>query len=236
MKTSIIFTSYDLTQTMRQITMKSLESIFKYTDDEDYEIIWIDTIPKNASPKLYLNPAYMEVFGFDKNPNRKRIIQTEDPGQYATYNIGAKEAKGEYLCFYQNDVFVPEGWLKDLEWYFENMPEVQAVFPDQWPENREFVKRSYELKHNESMMGSRDAGILFIRKSSFEEIGGWNDKVKVHFGEKDIYGKLSNFVVTCKPMIVHLEHAAGWERSIHEWDKYSDDTTISAMITQGLKV
>src|SRR3990167_6252887 len=193
MKTSIIFTSYDLTQTLRQITMKSLENIFKYTD-EGYELIWMDTIPKEKFGQVYLNPYYVDQWQFDKREDRRKIELTEDPGQYAVYNLGAKEAKGEYLCFFQNDVFVPEGWLKDLEWYLDNMPEVHAVFPDQGLNFRETVKKSYELKHEDALMGTRDAGILFIRRSIFDVIGGWNENIKTHFGEKDIYSKIGNFI------------------------------------------
>lgn len=234
MKTSIIFTSYDLTQTMRQITMKSLENIFKYTD-EGYELIWMDTIPKQTFGQVYLNPYYVEQWQFNKRDDRRKIEITDDPGQYSVYNMGAKEAKGEYLCFFQNDVFVPEGWLTDLEWYLDNMLEVDAVFPDQGLNFRETVKKSYQLEHKEAMTGTRDAGILFIRRLSFEKIGGWNEGMKTHFGEGDLYGKLSHFIVTQKPMITHLEHAAGWERALHEWDRYSADTTVSAMLKQGLQ-
>ena len=107
--TSILFLSYDLTQTMRNVTMTSLSSIIKYTDEEDYELIWLDVLEEEYG-HLGLNMHYIdEVFEFGKRDDRKRIIlpvnKESDPGQYACWNKLADMATGDYLCFFQNDVF-----------------------------------------------------------------------------------------------------------------------------------
>src|SRR3990167_1018491 len=144
--TSILFLSYDLTQTMRNVTMTSLSSIVKYTDEQDYELIWLDVIEKGYG-NLGLNGYYIdEVFEINKRDDRKRIVHlienNPDPGQYACWNKLADMATGEYLCFYQNDVFVQEGWLRKLRYYLDR-DMCDAIFPDQQPKKREYIKNSY---------------------------------------------------------------------------------------------
>src|SRR3990167_3868636 len=101
--TSILFLSYDLTQTMRNVTMTSLSSIIKYTDEEDYELIWLDVIEKGYG-HLGLNMYYIDkIFEINKREDRVRVVdvlsdQNPDPGQYACWNKLAYMAKGEYLC------------------------------------------------------------------------------------------------------------------------------------------
>lgn len=236
--TSIIFTAYDSTQTMRLITQAALQNIIKYTDEEDYELIFIDTIPENAPHNLYLNPHYVdEFFKLNKRVDRvwiKRVVaEIGDPGQYATYNIGAKLAKGDYICFFQNDVFVNEGWLKNLRYYLDN-DLADIVYPDQQAKPRDYVKKSYRARFNSrgGIGGARDAGLILMTKKAFNKLGGWNETIRIHYGEKDLFTRASQLqlreIITRKCLITHLEHAAGWTKLDLEKDKYDKDSTISA--------
>lgn len=239
--TSIIFLSYDLSQVMRNITTKALEAIVKYTDEEDYELIWLDVIPKGKG-NLWFNHAYNDnVFFMGKREDRQWIKidcdNEADPGQYTCWNKGAKLAKGEYLCFFQNDVFVHEGWLDNMKYFLDkNLADV--VFPDQAPKTREFVKRSYRVSPEDEFtkLGAKDAGMFLITKKAFEKIGDWNEKMKMHYGEADIYKRISDNELrerfTNKTMILHLEHAAGWEKHLLEKEKYDKDYTESAYEVQ----
>ena len=238
--TSIIFTAYDNNQAMRLITQAALQNIIKYTDEEDYELIFVDTIPLNTPASVYINPHYLNEFlFFNKRKDRKWVkrycSKIPDPGQYACYNIGAKKAKGDYLCFFQNDVFVWEGWLRNMRWYLENG--YDAVFPDQQYKTREFVKASYDFpfESEDARTGARDAGILYIKREAFDQIGGWNEDIKIHFGERDIYEKINGlkWTVTCKTMVTHLEHAAGWTKLELEPQKYNSDVTESVKVKNG---
>lgn len=240
--TSIIFTAYDMTNTMRLITQAALQNIIKYTNEEEYELIFIDTIPIGAESLLFNRYYSDEIFKLNLRPDRKwikRYVKDEpDPGQYACYNIGAKEATGDYLCFFQNDVFVNEGWLKVLRYYLEN-DLADVVFPDQQAKERAFVKASYKFKMDslKSGQGARDAGILMLTKEAFAKLGGWNENIKVHYGERDIYERIGKLGLrerlTNKTMITHLEHAAGWTRVDKEKEKYDQDSTVSAGIING---
>lgn len=240
--TSIIFTAYDSTQTMRLITQAALQNIIKYTDEEDYELIFMDTIPANAPKGIYLNKHYTDkIYRLGLRADRrwiKRDAKTEgDPGQYAIYNIGAKLAKGDYLCFFQNDVFVGEGWLDNLKYYLDNEL-ADVVYPDQQAKTRDFVKASYqfELDSKGARQGARDAGLILITKKAFEGLGGWDEKIRIHYGEKDLFLRIAEKrfkeIITCKTMITHLEHAAGWTRVDVEKDNYDQDYTASAKVIQ----
>jgi GT2 family glycosyltransferase len=233
--TSILFLSYDLTQTMRNVTQASLSSIIKYTDEEDYELIWMDVLEKGYE-RLGFNGYYMdEVFEINKRDDRKKIeLRTEnepDPGQYVCWNRLADMAKGEYLCFFQNDVFVNEGWLPKLRYYLDN-DMCDAIFPDQEPRKRDFVKESYTYLPDtkDAQNGARNAGILYVKKDVFYKIGKWNEKMRIHNGEQDIYGRLPRFITTTQTMIIHVEHGSGYEKSKLYPQKYDMDCRI----TQGL--
>ena len=230
--TSILFLSYDLTQTMRNVTMTSLSSIIKYTDEEDYELIWLDVIEKGYG-NLGLNGYYIdEVFEINKRDDRKRIIHlvenNPDPGQYACWNRLADMAKGEYLCFYQNDVFVQEGWLPKLRYYLDN-DMCDAVFPDQQPKKRYYVKDSYKYEPNDvkALQGGRDAGMLYIKKDIFYSIGKWNEKKKIHSGEADIYNRIPRQLITNQTMLLHIEHGSGYDKRDLMNEKYTNDCLVS---------
>lgn len=230
--TSIIFTSYDQTQVGRNITRCALERIFKYTDDGDYEIIWIDTVPVGAEA-LWWNKHYEKLFEFNKRDDRKWITHyckdEVDPGQYARYNEGAKLAKGDYLCFFQNDVFVNEGWLTDLRYYLDNQL-ADAIVPDQGVRTRQEVKDSYGKSYEESTIGNRDAGLILMTREVYNKVGGWDESMRIHYGEKMMYlklGTLGSFTITTKTMITHLEHANGWDKRLFEKGKYDEDERLS---------
>lgn len=238
--TSIIFTAYDLTQTLRQITQTSLESIMKYTDEEDYELIFIDTIPESGvNLRWFIGDAYGLGQREDRQWIKRYVSEVGDPGQYACYNIGAKLAKGDYLCFYQNDVFVNEGWLTGLKYYLETK-RADWIIPDQWARDRAFMKESYGLTfdHPEALHGNRDAGMIMMTREAFDKVGGWEESIKTHYGEKVMYHRLTNAgfhgEVTRKVSMLHLQHAAGWERTILEKQAYEDDQTVSSLEGQRL--
>ena len=233
--TSILFLSYDLTQTMRNVTQTSLSSIIKYTDEEDYELIWVDVLEKGYE-RLGFNGYYMdEVFEINKRPDRRKIIHDvqilPDPGQYACWNKLADLALGDYLCFFQNDVFVTEGWLPKLRYYLDNNL-CDAIFPGQQPKKRDYVKKSYTYNPDskEAQDGAKDAGMLYIRRDIFDKIGRWNEKMRIHNGEADIYRRIPRMITTNQTMIMHIEHGSGYEKSKLYPEKYNEDCRI----TQGL--
>ena len=83
----------------------------------DYEVLIIDDASKDGTVEFLegLGEGYRVFFneenqGFAKNNNR-----------------GAREARGEYLCFLNNDVFVQGDWLRPMLRVFEEKDDVGIV-------------------------------------------------------------------------------------------------------------
>jgi GT2 family glycosyltransferase len=157
-------TAYDKDGAMRLVTSAVLGNIQKYTDRNDYELIFIDD--KTASSVEDLNERYHNI-SIDK-----RINVTEDIGISACRNLGAKKSDPmtKYFCFIDNDVFVWEGWLPKLRSYLES-GKWDAIYPHQGSTTREFVKESYKKEGR----GNDDAGLILITREAFELTEGWDE-------------------------------------------------------------
>ncbi len=193
---SIILQCYDQIESHRHMTMACLANIRKFTD-LPYEIIIVDN-----EPKFPIRDEYKVL-----NLNQEKIIENKkDKGCYASYNQGAKKAKGEYLIFIQNDVFVHERTINKLVEYLE---QYDLAFPQQIPLKREQVKEL--LKNKNPSFGWREAGMLAIRKEGFERVGGWDERFKWVFGEKAFYLKCekAGLTWTCQTnaLITHITAA-----------------------------
>lgn len=196
--TSIVLTCLNNSRFNAHMSMASIAAITKFTDPEDYELIVVD--PESKYP---IRDDY-HVLKIDK-----WLKPSPDPGYTACMNLGAKKAKGEYIVFMQNDVFVHEGWLSNLRLYLESGL-YDVVWPDQVPRDREYVLASYKRNHfdTEAMKGSRDAGLFMITKKGFEKTGGWDEDLGL-LAEKDFYlnkvnGAGLRWTDTNKVIITHI--------------------------------
>lgn len=211
--TSIVMTAYIQNQFQCHMTMATIANVTRYTNPEEYELILM-----SDSEKFPVRDDY-KVLKIDK------YIKTEGVGYTASMNQGAKMAKGKYLVFLQNDVFVWENWLPDLRDYLE-MELADCVIPDQVPRDREFVLQSYEMDRLQAMKyGSRDAGLLMITKSAFEKTGGWDENLSL-LCEKDFYKRMAKAGVTqidtCRVMISHIMAATNLDRLHNKPQEYDD--------------
>lgn len=194
--TSVLVIGYHNTPLSAHMTMLCLANITKYTDTKDYELILIEDVPKFPVRDDY------HVLKIDKH-----IILDEYTNYSKKINLAAKEAQGEYLAIVQNDVFVWEGWLKDLRWYLEN-GYGEAIIPDQFPRSREDILNSYAMTMEEGLnMGARDACLIYITAEAFKKTGGFNPELKI-FQEADFYERMSatgvNQITTNKVQVSHM--------------------------------
>ena len=196
---SIIMCCYDFTRTLRHMTMASVSNLRRFTDDEDYELIIIDN-----EPKFPLRDDY-KVLHLERE---KVIVNEKDKGYYNSLIQGAKLAKGKYLCFIQPDVFVHEGWLKNMMYYLDNGL-AECVFPDQFPQTRDYIKNSYEISFEEARKwGGREAGCLLITREAYDRSGGWDGRLWNEFGEAAFYKRIGEagivWTATNKSLITHI--------------------------------
>lgn len=218
MKTSIIMTAYIQSSVSAHITMAALANITKYTDPEDYELILIEDIPKFPIRDDY------KVLKIDKH-----IILPEYTNYTKKMNLAAKEAKGEYLCFIQNDVFVWEGWLDSFHYYFDNKLS-ECMIPDQFPQTRESIKKANAMTYEEGLnKGAPEDCMYFMTKKAFKKIGGWNEKLMALI-QRDFYMRCQNAGVrvdsTNKIQVTHITLATHYQDMKAFNEKLHNDSLI----------
>ena len=216
-KVSIIVTCFNGSKVSKHMTMVCLDHIRKFTDEGDYELIVMD-----PTPKYPITDDYKTLL-LDKKHNAKHMVLDKDIGYTACMNLGAREAKYPILVFLQNDVFVREGWLKDMLFYIKEGWE--AVFPDQVPRHRSYITESYKRPHDhlDSMTGGRDAGCLMITKEAFDRTGGWDEELSL-LAERDFYQRMGKGGVrwtdTNKVFITHIMAGTNMQLLVEDPKEY----------------
>jgi len=169
-KTSIICVAYDTTRLQRNMTSACLADIQRYTNRDEYELIFIDQIPENEDEGKINREL----------DTRHHIIDVDQHiviphiGLSAAMNLGYKKSSDdcEYIVFIHNDVFVPDDWLKNMRDVLEEGYKV--VMPHQGMTTRQFVldAKKKDLQAND------DAGLIMMSKDTFRETGGWDERFK----------------------------------------------------------
>lgn len=175
---SIILNAYDTDKAQRHMTIACIGEIVRFTD-QPYELIVVDNLPQWQIRDDY------KVF-----PDYKLIETNKLETVYESYNIGAREAKYDILMFIQNDVFVHERTLNKLAKYMEAY---DVAYPQQIELSREDTKKVLATSDGEEAhIGGRDAGLIAMRKSIYDAIGGWDGRFRNLLGEKALYQKIED--------------------------------------------
>lgn len=211
--TSIIMTCKIRNKTECHMTMTAIDCIGKYTNPDEYELIVVDPEPSEPIRDDY------HVLKIDKH-----LTPSPDPDYSSCMNLGAKEAKGDYLVFIQNDVFVSEGWLSGLRQYIE-LGHYDIVFPDQVPRDRQYILDSYQRSvfDPESLKGSRDAGLIMMTREIFNKVEGWPEDMSI-LVESEMYRRLgavgAKWTDTNKVQITHIMGASNWKQHADNREEY----------------
>jgi glycosyltransferase involved in cell wall biosynthesis len=197
------------------MTMAAIANITKFTEPKDYELIVVDCVPNLRFP---LRDDY-KVLKIDK----KIEVGPLDIGYYAAMNLGAKKARGEFLCFIENDIFVHEGWLDGLKRYLDGSFDVDMIMPSQLPTTRNWVLQSYRVSEKEALLeGKPEQGLMLLRNETFVDIGGWNGDFG--FGWKSLYEKLGKNRVrigsTSKVIVTHITGVTYYHQMENEPKKH----------------
>ncbi|MEJ8552663.1 glycosyltransferase [Tepidibacter sp. Z1-5] len=114
MKTSIIILTYN----KLDYTKKCIESIRKYTNKNDYELIIVD------------NNSTDETVGWlKKQDDIKLILNKENLGFPKGCNQGIQISKGDNILLLNNDVVVTPNWLVNLKTALYSSDDIGAVGP-----------------------------------------------------------------------------------------------------------
>lgn len=98
LKVSIIIINYNTFQ----FTCNCIDSVIKFTQDIDYEIILVDNASNECDPALFL----------EKFPTIKLIASKENSGFAGGNNLGIKSSKGEYILLLNSDTWLLNNAVK----------------------------------------------------------------------------------------------------------------------------
>ena len=195
---SIIILNKDEKETLKTC----IDSIREKTEYDNYEII----IVENNSTTEEIFQYYKEL---SQDP-RIRLLRWKKEFNYsAINNYGVSHAKGEYLLFLNNDVkVITLGWIKEMLGVCQR-PEVGAVgvkliYPDNtiqhagcvigiggiaghmfvdMPANRTGYLHKASILQD---MSAVTAACMMMKKTAFEEAGGFTEKLSVAFNDVDL--------------------------------------------------
>lgn len=173
---SVIIPSYNGASVLR----KSLATWTTQTLSEDeYEVLVVDN---NSQEDIYA--VVDEVVGVEyKNV---RYLKESIPGATAARHCGSREAKGEYLVFADNDGLYNPECLEEILKVYQANPQCEAVackIEIQWdgkepewisPYKYLLGQLDYGDKVSYSTEYYLNGGIMSVRKSTFERLGGFN--------------------------------------------------------------
>jgi len=199
-------------------THKCLRSILEFTDGVDYEIIIADDVSSDETKDIH---KYFK--------NIKVVRNEKNLGFLLNCNHAAKEAKGEYIFFLNNDTNVQKDWLSILLKTIDNDSTIgmigsKLVYPDGrqqeaggiiWNDaegwnygrldNPEKSEYSY-VKEVDYISGAA----IMIRSKLWKEIGGFDERyVPAYYEDSDLAFEVREHgykvVMHPKSLVVHFE-------------------------------
>jgi GT2 family glycosyltransferase/glycosyltransferase involved in cell wall biosynthesis len=182
-----------------------VESLERFTSYPAYEIVFIDN-GRGAHPN---GIAYLRSNGF-------RVIEANEPFNWARLNnLGVRDCDGELLLFLNDDIEIVEaGWLEELA----SLAEVQDVgtvgalltYPDGRIQHagifvvdhggggRHYLQylnprtgRHRFLDRVTREVTANTGACLMVRRTVFDEVGGFDEGFRVAFNDVDLCLKLA---------------------------------------------
>jgi GT2 family glycosyltransferase/glycosyltransferase involved in cell wall biosynthesis/SAM-dependent methyltransferase len=185
-----------LTYNNLTLTKACLDSIEKYTDYPNYEVIIVDNASRDETP-TYLK-QYCET-----HPRCRVILNESNVGFAAGNNQGLQAAQGDYLVILNNDTYVTPGWLSTLIRHFKKNPNLGLLGPVtsnigneakiniHYQNMEEMIKASKEwtLAHMGETYPLSTAAFfcVMISKEVYQRVGGLDEAFGLGMFEDDDY-------------------------------------------------
>jgi GT2 family glycosyltransferase/glycosyltransferase involved in cell wall biosynthesis len=113
-----------LTHNSLAFTKACLDSLERFTDYPNWELVVVDNASTDGT-RDFLR-AYV---GEEGRAHVRLVLNDTNVGFAAGNNAGAREARGSYLVFLNNDTFVTRGWIGDLLRHFDRNPQLGLLNP-----------------------------------------------------------------------------------------------------------
>jgi len=204
-----------------------LDSIFSQKTGTTYEVIVVDDCSTDGSADL-VSRSYGQV---------KLIVNQRNRGCAASKNIGAAEARGEHIAFLDNDIELDPHWLEAMAGRFHREGEKLGACASHilingyssllnstggfvnllgyaWDRGI-FGQDTDSYSHNTQVMWACAASMI-VRRSIFEEIGGFDSAYEYLFDDVDLGWRMNilGYGVAYEPRAIAYHHqkaAQGWK-------------------------
>jgi len=214
-----------LTYNNLDLTKSCLDSLLRWTDYPNLELIVEDNASSDATPD-YLR----ELQGL--YPSIKLLLNDKNLGFSAGNNVGLLAATGDYLVMLNNDTMVTPGWLLTLLRHFETDTSIGLIGPvtnnigNQAKINISYSKREemlplsmvYTMTHMGRHFPLSTAAFFCVMMSRevFEKVGTLDENFGRGFFEDDDYCRrveqLDLRVVCAEDVFVHHHLSASFDK------------------------
>lgn len=228
-----------------EMTEQCLEGIAAHTQGVRHEIIVINNGSTDGT-REYL----------DSRPEVRAIHLDRNVGVGPAWNIGLREAAGDFICVINNDIVVTPRWLEALLWPFEQEPRVWCsgpIFtrfekPDAFDALAKLVSDSAPLLVTGGIVGF----CFLLSRHAVEELGEFDERFETAwFEDTDYYMRLLHAghppALATNCLIHHYEtRTAGTalpdkisiiqrnaERFVQKWGRLMDPGTDTGFMMQG---
>lgn len=195
-----------LTWNTAKITKKCLLSVEKYLKNKiNYEIIVADNGSNDNTEEIFKNLKFVKYLNHKTNY-----------GFSKGNNLAVKHARGKYLLFLNSDIEIIDDSLTKMYNFFKKDSSIAAigpkflnsdltpqasVFPPQTIKNA-FMEFFLKIPSYSKYLPTKDipisvwaisGGAILIRKKTFRQINGWNEKYFFYYEDLDLCRKLRRF-------------------------------------------
>ncbi|MFN0159027.1 MAG: glycosyltransferase family 2 protein [Bacteroidota bacterium] len=190
---------------------KCLRSIDDHAEGVPYEVVVVDNASTDGSREIIRREF----------PDVTLIESDDNSGFSRGNSLGAQNASGKYLLFLNTDAYFIENSMKVLAGYMEEHATVAAVgpvlvfedgrfqlsagkLPNVWVEFTDKIVYTLDRQGRGTLSGifrwlfrhtQRTGWItgacMMVRRSAFEQIGGFDEKMFMYYEDKDICKRIA---------------------------------------------
>lgn len=161
-----------------KLTADCLNSLFKFCPQKEFEVIVVDN---NSGDSSLI--SLKEEFG----SRLKLIANPTNAGFAAANNLGAKEARGEYLFFLNSDTFIQSDILTPLKNALQQDLAIGVIAPKLRLKTGEAQPYAYGYsKKAKTELAWVSGAALVIRHEIFQKVNGWDERFFMYFEDRDL--------------------------------------------------
>lgn len=189
MKISVIIVNHN----GKKYLPRLIQSILKQ-DSHSFEIILVDTASTDDSIK-FVSKKFPSV----------QIIQSVNNGFGVACNVGAKKAKGDFLMFFNEDMYLPQDFISQMVKWYENNPHKNKIggvgckivpFDSDPSKTPNYYGGKLDLfGYPSDILDQTQAFVIngcpfFIKRNLFLKVGGFNKNIFLYGDDSDLSWRL----------------------------------------------